>query len=74
MEQGFQIRTYGFGELAQLYFPNISIKSASWQLTKCIDSISELKDELSECGKKPKQKILLPIQVKAITRFLGEPY
>jgi hypothetical protein len=30
----FKVRAYGYGELAQLYFPTITKKSATWQLTK----------------------------------------
>ena len=31
-EETFKVRAYGYGELAQLYFPGINKKSASWQL------------------------------------------
>lgn len=74
MEQKFKIKAYGFGELAQLYFPNIAIKSASFQLTKWINENYELSKKLEELGKKPKQKILNPNQVKAIVSIMGEPY
>jgi hypothetical protein len=36
MEEKFRIKSYGYGELAQLYFPNISKKSASAQLRRWI--------------------------------------
>jgi len=32
INEPFKVRAFGFGELAQLYFPNITKKSASWQL------------------------------------------
>ena len=35
-EDIFKVRAYGYGELAQLYFPNISKKSASAQLRRWI--------------------------------------
>lgn len=73
MEEKFKIRTYGFGELAQLYFPNITKNSASWLLTKWINQSNELQTKLTETGKKPKQRILSPIQVKLIVETFGEP-
>jgi hypothetical protein len=35
-EETFKVRAYGFGELAQLYFPNITKKSAAEQLRNWI--------------------------------------
>lgn len=73
MEDKFKIRSYGFCELAQLYFPCISKKSASWQLTKWIKENKELSELLMKFGKKKRQKILSPVQVEQIIKILGEP-
>ncbi len=73
MEEKFRIKSYGYGELAQLYFPNISKKSASWQLTKWINENEVLTELLIKFGKKKRQKILSPIQVEQIIKILGEP-
>jgi hypothetical protein len=34
MEEKLRIKSYGFGELAQIYFPNISKKNDSAQLRR----------------------------------------
>lgn len=73
MEQKFHVKTYGFGELAQLYFPHITKNSASWQLTCWINESTSLKEALEKFGKKPKQRILSPTQVKLIVDAFGEP-
>jgi hypothetical protein len=73
MEEKFRIRSYGFGELAQLYFPNISKNSASWQLTIWINQSKLLKKELENSGKKKGQKILSPKHVELIIKEFGEP-
>lgn len=73
MEQGFKIKAYSFGELARLYFPHIAKNSASWQLTCWINGSNALKEALEKTGKKPKQRILSPIQVRLIVDAFGEP-
>jgi hypothetical protein len=73
METAFEIKTYSFAELAQLYFPQISKKSASWQLSRWIEENPWLKQKLEAAGKKPRQRILSPLQVKLIITAFGEP-
>lgn len=73
MDGQFKIRSYGYGELAQLYFPNISKKSASVQLRKWIIINQLLKDNLTQSGYKPRQRIFTPKQVTLIIEHLGEP-
>jgi hypothetical protein len=70
----FIVRAYGFGELAQLYFPNITKKSASTQLRKWIKSDRFLSKELSEVGYKFSQRVLSPKQVEVIIKILGIPW
>jgi len=69
----FRVRAYGYCELAQLYFPNISKKSASWQLRIWISANEKLNASLVEAGVKPKQKLLTPGQVRLIVEEFGEP-
>ncbi|MFN6380351.1 MAG: DUF4248 domain-containing protein [Flavobacteriales bacterium] len=73
MEETFKIRAYGYSELAQLYFPNVTKKSASVQLRRWIVLNKKLEFELLETGFKPGQRLLTPKQVQIITEILGKP-
>lgn len=69
----FLRKSYGFGELACLYLPQITSKSASNQLRNWIKLNQNLQNELTLSGLKPKQKVLTPKQVNIIINHLGEP-
>jgi hypothetical protein len=73
MEETFKIRAYGYSELAQLYFPHITKKSASVQLRRWILLNKKLSEELLQSEFKPGQKILTPRQVNTIINYLGIP-
>jgi hypothetical protein len=73
MEKGFVIRSYGYCELAMLYFPNSTKKSASAQLGRWIRNNENLKKQWDELGFKSRKKILTPSQVKIIIECFGEP-
>jgi hypothetical protein len=73
MEQTFTIRTYGFGELAQKYFPAVSPKTASTNLNNWIKSDPGLHSALFQAGRRPGFKILSPAQVRLIVDAFGEP-
>lgn len=73
MEEKFKIRTYGYGELAQLYFPNISKKSASAQLRRWIKLSDSVLPLLESYGYKAGLRLLTPAHVKAIVDEFGEP-
>jgi len=73
MEKEFIIRSYGYCELALLYFPNSNKKSASTQLGRWMRQNEKLKMQLIELGYKPRKKILTPVQVKLIVELFGEP-
>lgn len=73
MEQHFKIRSYGYGELAQLYFPNIAKKSASAQLRRWIKINNKVLTALMNTGYKIGNRILTPSQVKVIIDEFGEP-
>jgi hypothetical protein len=73
MEKEFVIRSYSYCELAMLYFPYSTKKSASAQLGRWIRGNEKLKSQLTEMGFKPKKKLLTPNQVKLIIDVFGEP-
>lgn len=73
MDEQFKIRSYGYCELALLYFPHSTKKSASTQLGRWIRQHEILKIRLFESGLKPGKKILTPNQVKLIVELFGDP-
>jgi hypothetical protein len=73
MDEQFRIRSYGYGELALLYFTNSNKKSASIQLSRWIKKNELLKNQLQKIGFKPGNKILSPKQVSIIIDAFGEP-
>jgi hypothetical protein len=73
MEEKFRIKSYGYGERAQLYFPNISKKSASAQLRRWIKLSDTVLPILQSLGYKPGLRLLTPAQVKVIVEEFGEP-
>jgi hypothetical protein len=73
MEKEFIIRSYGYCELALLYFPNSNKRSASTQLGRWMQQNEKLKMQLLALGYKPRKKILTPSQVKLIIELFGEP-
>ncbi len=73
MEKEFVIRSYGYCELAMLYFPNSTKKSASAQLGRWIRENEKLKSKWLEIGFKGKKKILTPIQVEILIGIFGVP-
>ena len=73
MEERFRIKSYGYCELAQLYFPNISKKSASAQLRRWIKSSESVLHMLMSNGYKPGLRLLTPAHVKVIVEEFGEP-
>jgi hypothetical protein len=73
MDGQFKIRSYGYGELAQLYFPDITKKSASWQLTKWIKADITLFEKLKKNGYKPNTRRLMPKHVRLIIEAFDYP-
>ena len=62
-----QNKVWGWGELALMYFPNISQKSATMQLLKWIRVSDELVGQLEKSGWHPGKKYLTPRQKDYIT-------
>ena len=73
INEPFKVRAYGFGELAQLYFPNITKKSATWQLRLWINSSKGLTEKLGGTGYVKGRRLLTPMQVGMIVGEFGEP-
>lgn len=69
----FQIRSYGWQELAVLYGTGLTPESAAKRLSKWVASNAALLGELERHGWKKGKKTLTPIQVQVIVRFLGAP-
>jgi hypothetical protein len=72
-EKGFILRSYGYGELALLYFPNSTKKSATTQLRQWIRRNDVLRRTLVQLGFTDRQRILTPRQVEVVVQFVGEP-
>lgn len=68
----FKIRAYGLQELAMLYFPNNTPRSASNQLKRWMGK-TLLSRKLLAAGYESGQKILTPRQVGLIVDHVGEP-
>lgn len=73
-EETFKVRAYGFGELAQLYFPYLSKGSATNQLRRWLNENENLSNELRRKGHKPCKKILTPAMVLLVVNEFGPPY
>lgn len=69
----FQIRTYGKGELAQLYCPNITTAAARKKLMIWLHYYPNLIDNLRVIGFSDTSKTFTPAQVRLIVDALGEP-
>jgi len=73
IEKNFEYRSYGFGELAQLYCPNIAPKSANNMLHRWIRFNKKLASDLKEHGYYIGLRNLTPKMVAIIVNALGEP-
>ncbi len=73
MDEQFKIRTYGYGELAMLYFPNSTKKCASVQFRRWIVFNKKLESNLIEAGYERGKRVFTPKQVQIIIEALGNP-
>lgn len=69
----FKIRTYGWQELGMLYGPDLTRQSAGRRLTAWVKKNTALIKDLKDNGWSKGAKILTPVQVEVIVRYLGEP-
>ena len=70
----FEIKSYHFGELAQLYHPERDYQSALRLFREELHVTRGLWDALTAEGYREKQKVLTRAQVKVIVQFLDPPY
>ena len=69
----FQSRPYGKAELALLYHPCSTPKTAMKTLYRWITGCALLMEELRALGYNPNRRTFLKPEVEAIVRHLGEP-
>lgn len=69
----FSIRIYGFGELAELYYPDRDYNSALRLFRKELRETRGLWPALQAEGYKENSKVLTRAQVRVIVKYLGEP-
>jgi hypothetical protein len=73
MNNKFCIRAYTKKELALMYFPDSSPRTAVSHLMSWIRCCTTLWDQLQETGYETTCKTFTPRQVRAIVEQLGEP-
>ena len=73
-EPGLKKHSYGFKELAVLYFPSIAPASASIRLKAWIKDSPQLLDQLTETNYHLNARVLTPRQISLITVALGSPF
>lgn len=66
-------RCYGFKELAVLFYPDVTPRSASRSLRYLIHQDPELLSDLVHKGYKPACRKLSPAQVSCLLHHLGSP-
>lgn len=69
----FQIRSYGIGELALLYCPDITVGAARRKLMRWIAIHPSLPEALYASGFNGRVRSFTPAQVHLIVEALGEP-
>lgn len=72
-EKKFRIRSYGKSELAALYVPDITPKSAGEVLRRWIAKYPGLSEALAATGLEDTDKRYTPAQVRLIVEAIGEP-
>ena len=73
-DENFIIRSYSFGELAQMYYPDHNYDSALRLFRREMHETRGLWKALSAAGYKEYTKVLTRGQVKVIVQFLDPPY
>lgn len=67
------VRAYSKQELAKLYAPELTKKSAGKRFAYWLKYCKPLWEELQKTEYNPLQRILTPLQVELIFKYLGEP-
>ena len=69
----FRIKSYGFSQLAQMYYPDRDYQSATRLFRSELRETRGLWTAMVAAGYKDYTKLLTRSQVKTIVDFLGEP-
>ena len=69
----FNITSYGFGELAEAYYPDDDYRTALRLFNKDLHGTRGLWRALQATGFKDYTKVLTRSQVQTIVKYLGEP-
>ena len=72
-EEGFVIRSYGFGQLAQMYYPDRNYDSALRLFREEMHLTRGMWPAMVAEGYHENTRVLTRAQVKTIVRFLDEP-
>ena len=67
------VKTYGLGELAQMYNPQLTNAAARKKLYVWMNRHPTLMSDLRKTGYEDKQRTFTPLQVSLIFDALGEP-
>ena len=69
----FQIKEYGFSELALMYYPDRSPRDARRRFREELSETRHLNQTLRNAGYKGTERILSRNQVRIIVECIGEP-
>ena len=69
----FLIKSYPFGELAHMYYPDHGYQSALRLFRREMHDTRGMWQAMRVVGYKEKTRVLTRAQVKVIVKFLGEP-
>ena len=69
----FLIKSYPFGELAQMYYPDHGYDSALRLFRREMHDTRGMWDAMQAVGYKENTKVLTRAQVRVIVDFLGDP-
>ena len=69
----FQIKEYGFSELALMYYPDRSPRDARRRFREELSETRHLSQTLRNAGYKGTERILSRNQVRIIVECIGEP-
>ena len=73
-EEAFEIRSYRFGQLAQMYYPDHPYDSALRLFRREMHETRGMWQAMQAVGYKDYTKVLTRAQVKVIVKFLDPPY
>ena len=72
-QSDFVVKCYNKQELAQMYFPDISVRASVDQLRRCMRRCQPLMDEILATDFHPKTKAFSVREVRLIAYYLGKP-